>query len=104
MKKSELENKYTFLNKLLEEFYDVQYEYKNAKSNSKKNVESRLSTLINRAENYIESDDTLYNIVTVGKTEYERMISIEESFTLRNFSRDMPEILSRLKNFIENLE
>ncbi|GEM_PF-4796122 len=104
MKKSELESRYIFLSKVLEEFYEVHYEYKNAKSNSKKYIESRLNTLVDRAENYINKDDEFYSIVTIGNNEYERAVSLEGTFTIRNFSRDMPEILERLKRFIENLK
>ncbi|MEJ5102368.1 hypothetical protein [Chryseobacterium sp. MYb328] len=104
MKKSELESGYNLLSKIVEEFYETHYEYKNGKPNNKKYIESRLNTLIGRAENYITENDEFYNIVTVGKNEYERIVSIEGTFTIRNFSSDMPEILERLKNFIENLK
>ncbi|KFF16998.1 hypothetical protein [Chryseobacterium sp. JM1] len=106
MEKSELENNYETLIKILNDFDDVYYDYKNANTKNKRSIESRLNFLIRRAENLITENDIFYNIITGGddRTDYERVISLEETFTLRYFSNDMSKILADLKKYIFNLE
>lgn len=106
MKKSELENKYEALDKILNDFDDAYYDYKNANTKNKKSIETRLNFLIRRAENLINENEIFYNIITGGndRTDFERIISLEETFTLRYFSNDMSKILNDLNKYITTLE
>ncbi|KPE50109.1 hypothetical protein [Chryseobacterium indologenes] len=104
MNKSELQNRYDILSKILDDFYDAKQDYQYGNAKTKRLKENKLNSLISLAQKWIIENDEFYNIITGTdkKSEFERIISLEGTFTLNYFGKDMSEILDKLKIYISN--
>lgn len=106
MNKSELQNRYDILSKILDDFYEAKEDHKYANAKTKKLIESRLNSSISLAERWITGNDEFYEIITGNdkRSEAERIISLEGTFTIHYFGKDMSEILEKLKKYISTLQ
>ena len=103
MNKSELERIYQILSDCRDNLSDAYYDYKIGSNAKIKNAaERKMNSEISLAKRWVDNEE-IYQIVTEGKTGYERAVSIEGTFSTDYFYNDMEKILVRLKFFINSL-